>query len=90
MIPRGLPYDELEIDPIARSYRDHMLTLGKDKFLSKPLDQLLAARRRLPLTLLGERARALAEQLLAVPEVRRAATVSAYSVSPPSGGHSMP
>jgi len=30
------------IDPIARSYREHMLTLGQDKFLSKPLDQLLA------------------------------------------------
>ncbi|HEV8073552.1 MAG TPA: YihY/virulence factor BrkB family protein [Opitutaceae bacterium] len=30
------------IDPIARSYREHMLKLGQDKFLSKPLDQLLA------------------------------------------------
>jgi membrane protein len=30
------------IDPIARSYREHMLTLGQDKFLSKPLDQLLS------------------------------------------------
>jgi len=30
------------IDPIARSYRDHMLTLGKDKFLTKPLDELMA------------------------------------------------
>jgi membrane protein len=30
------------IDPIARSYREHMLTPGQDKFLSKPLDQLLA------------------------------------------------
>jgi membrane protein len=30
------------IDPIARSYRDHMLKLGQDRFLSKPLDQLLA------------------------------------------------
>jgi 5-formyltetrahydrofolate cyclo-ligase len=49
-------------------------------------DQLLAARRRLPLTELGERARALADHLLAVPEVRRAATVSAYvSVSSEPG-----
>jgi membrane protein len=30
------------IDPIARSYREHMLRLGQDKFLSKPLDQLLS------------------------------------------------
>jgi membrane protein len=30
------------IDPIARSYREHMLTLGQDKFLAKPLDQLLS------------------------------------------------
>jgi membrane protein len=30
------------IDPIAQSYRDHMLTPGKDKFLTKPLNELLA------------------------------------------------
>jgi membrane protein len=35
--------DTLEgIDPIARSYRAQMATLGKDTFLAKPLDQLLA------------------------------------------------
>jgi membrane protein len=35
--------DTLEgIDPISRSYREYMLTLGKDSFLTKPLDQLLA------------------------------------------------
>jgi 5-formyltetrahydrofolate cyclo-ligase len=41
-------------------------------------DQLLAARKDLPLALLGARARALAEHVLAAPEVRRAATVAAY------------
>lgn len=41
-------------------------------------DQLLAARRRRPLTEVGETARATAEHLLAAPEVRRAATVAAY------------
>jgi membrane protein len=30
------------IDPIARSYRERMLALGQDKFLARPLDQLLA------------------------------------------------
>ena len=49
-------------------------------------DQLLAARRRLPLTVVGERARALAEHLAAAPEVRAAATVAAYvSVSSEPG-----
>jgi 5-formyltetrahydrofolate cyclo-ligase len=49
-------------------------------------DQLTTARKRLPLSVLGERARALAEQLMAVPEVRRAATVAAYvSVSSEPG-----
>jgi 5-formyltetrahydrofolate cyclo-ligase len=49
-------------------------------------DQLLAARRRLPLTVLGERARALATHVTQVPEVRRAATVAAYvSVSSEPG-----
>ena len=49
-------------------------------------DQLLTGRKRLPLAVLGERARALAEHLLAAPEVRRAATVAAYvSVSTEPG-----
>ncbi len=41
-------------------------------------DQLLAARRRRPLSEVGEAARAMAGHLLASPEVRRAATVAAY------------
>ncbi|MBA2955814.1 5-formyltetrahydrofolate cyclo-ligase [Nocardioides sp. MAH-18] len=41
-------------------------------------DQLLAARRRRPLVEVVEAARAIAEHLLAAPEVRRAATVAAY------------
>jgi 5-formyltetrahydrofolate cyclo-ligase len=41
-------------------------------------DQLLTARRRRSLADISEVARALAEHLLAVPEVRRAATVAAY------------
>jgi 5-formyltetrahydrofolate cyclo-ligase len=41
-------------------------------------DQLLTARRRRPLTEVGEAARAIAAHLLAAPEVRRAATVAAY------------
>jgi len=41
-------------------------------------DQLLTARRRLSLVEVSEAARALAEHLLAEPEVRRAATVAAY------------
>lgn len=49
-------------------------------------DQLLTARKHLPLGVLGERARALADHLMAVPEVRRAATVAAYvSVSSEPG-----
>jgi 5-formyltetrahydrofolate cyclo-ligase len=49
-------------------------------------DQLLTARRRLPLAVLGERARALADHLMEAPEVRRAATVAAYvSVSSEPG-----
>ncbi len=49
-------------------------------------DQLLAARRHLPLTVLGERARATAEHLMQTPEVQRAATVAAYvSVSSEPG-----
>jgi 5-formyltetrahydrofolate cyclo-ligase len=49
-------------------------------------DQLLTARKHLPLGVLGERARALADHLVAVPEVRRAATVAAYvSVSSEPG-----
>jgi 5-formyltetrahydrofolate cyclo-ligase len=49
-------------------------------------DQLLTARRRLPLTVLGERARSIADHLAAAPEVRRAATVAAYvSVSSEPG-----
>jgi len=49
-------------------------------------DQLSAARKRLPLVELGERARATAEHLLAAPEIRRAATVAAYvSVSTEPG-----
>ena len=41
-------------------------------------DQLLTARRRLSLVEVSEAARAVAEHLLAEPEVRRAATVAAY------------
>lgn len=41
-------------------------------------DQLLAARRRRPLAEVVEAARAIAEHLVAAPEVRRAATVAAY------------
>jgi 5-formyltetrahydrofolate cyclo-ligase len=41
-------------------------------------DQLLTRRRRRPLVEVGESARAIAEHLLATPEVRRAATVAAY------------
>jgi len=41
-------------------------------------DQLLAGRKRLPLPLLGERARSVADHLAAVPEVQRAASVAAY------------
>lgn len=41
-------------------------------------DQLLAGRRRRPLGEVGEAAAAIAEHLLAAPEVRRAATVAAY------------
>jgi len=41
-------------------------------------DQLETARGRVPLPVLSDRARAVAEQLLASPEVRRAATVAAY------------
>lgn len=49
-------------------------------------DQLLRARKHLPLSVLGERARSLADVLMAVPEVRRAGTVAAYvSVSSEPG-----
>lgn len=49
-------------------------------------DQLLTARRHLQLSLLGERARALADVVMATPEVQRAATVAAYvSVSSEPG-----
>ena len=49
-------------------------------------DQLLAARRHLALSEIGERARAVADHLLATPEIRRAATVAAYvSVSSEPG-----
>lgn len=41
-------------------------------------DRLLTTRHRRPLAELGEAARALAEHLMARPEVRRAATVAAY------------
>jgi 5-formyltetrahydrofolate cyclo-ligase len=41
-------------------------------------DQLLTARRRRSLLEVGEAARAIAEHVLALPEVRRAATVAAY------------
>jgi 5-formyltetrahydrofolate cyclo-ligase len=41
-------------------------------------DQLLTARRRLSIAEVGAAGRAIAEQLLATPEVRRAATVAAY------------
>lgn len=41
-------------------------------------DQVLAARRHLPLTVLGERARALADHVSQAPEIRQAATVAAY------------
>ncbi len=49
-------------------------------------DQVLAARRHLPLSLLGERARAVADHLMQTPELRQAATVAAYvSVSSEPG-----
>jgi 5-formyltetrahydrofolate cyclo-ligase len=49
-------------------------------------DQVLAARRHLPLSVIGERARALADHLMETPELRRAATVAAYvSVSSEPG-----
>jgi len=49
-------------------------------------DQLLAARRHLPLAVIGERARLLAGHVLEAPEIRRAATVAAYvSVSSEPG-----
>jgi 5-formyltetrahydrofolate cyclo-ligase len=49
-------------------------------------DQLLTGRKHLGLASVGQRARALAEHLLAAPEVRRAATVAAYvSVSTEPG-----
>jgi len=49
-------------------------------------DQLLAARRHLPLRILGERARALADHVMHAPEVQKAATVAAYvSVSSEPG-----
>lgn len=41
-------------------------------------DQVLTARRRRPLTEVGEAARAIADVVLATEEVRRAATVAAY------------
>lgn len=41
-------------------------------------DQLLTARRRRPLTQVGDAARAIADVLLATDEVRRAATVACY------------
>ncbi len=41
-------------------------------------DQLTTARNRIPLVALGEAAAAIAGHLLALPEVRRAATVAAY------------
>lgn len=41
-------------------------------------DQLLTARRRRSLTEVGEAARAIADHLLAAPEVRRAASVACY------------
>ena len=49
-------------------------------------DQVLAARRHLPLSVIGERARALADHLMETSELRRAATVAAYvSVSSEPG-----
>lgn len=49
-------------------------------------DQVLSARRHLPLSVLGERARSVAEHLTATSEVRLAATVAAYvSVSSEPG-----
>ena len=41
-------------------------------------DQLVTARRRRPLSEIGEDARAIADHLLAAPEIRRAATVACY------------
>lgn len=41
-------------------------------------DQLLADRKRRPLTEVGDAARAISEHLLAAPEVRRAATLACY------------
>lgn len=53
---------------------DAAVTLAK----SALRDQLLAARRSLDVATLGASARALADVILALPEVRRAATVAAY------------
>lgn len=55
---------------------DHTGTVKAAKLALR--DQLLAGRRRIGLLELGERARASADHLLALPEVRRAATVAAY------------
>ena len=41
-------------------------------------DQLVTARGRVPVPVLSDRARTVAEHLMAAPEVRRAATVAAY------------
>ncbi|MEO5651779.1 MAG: 5-formyltetrahydrofolate cyclo-ligase [Marmoricola sp.] len=41
-------------------------------------DQLLTGRKRLPLVVLGEHARRVADHLMATPEVRAAASVAAY------------
>jgi 5-formyltetrahydrofolate cyclo-ligase len=49
-------------------------------------DQLLAARKRRPLAEVVDAARAIAEHLLAAPEVRRAATVAAYVSLPGEPG----
>src|SRR5690242_4699463 len=51
---------------------------GMSEAKSALRDQLLAARKRRGLLEVGESARAIAGHLLALPEVRRAATMTAY------------
>lgn len=55
------------------------MTRSQSPAKSAVRDRLLTTRHRRPLSEVGEAARALAAHLLAVPEVRRAATVAAYA-----------
>jgi 5-formyltetrahydrofolate cyclo-ligase len=62
--------------PSPQSLPDPVSNTGVAKLALR--DQLLTARRRRPLAEVGEDARAIADHLLAAPEVRRAATVACY------------